>query len=182
MYARPARIFGNRAASVVPLPSGESHLSVKVPPTPPAVGVRTWSSGLLSLNGLPKKPQTTPPLTPGWTLAPAWMCAAIRLSLVSLVCVPLTSILLIVAVILMAVSAALIWNRAVPNERGREPPPAAVGVVGGTSCEFVRLTVKSLGDNPMFASSASTYWAFVKEVYLSLKSGRLTKSAKKACL
>src|SRR2546426_5997414 len=182
MYARPARILGNCAARVVLFPSGASHLSVKVPPTPPAVGISTWSSGLLSLNGLPKKPQTTPPLTPGWTLAPAWMCAAIRLSLVSAVCVPLTSILLIVAVMLMAVSAALIWNRAVPNERGREPPPAAVGFVGGTSCEFVRLTVKSLGDSPWFASRASTYCAFVKLSYLSLKSGRLMKSLKNACL
>src|SRR5437588_1558962 len=161
-------MLGNCAARVVLLPSGASHLSVKVAPTPPAVGVTTWSSGLLSLNGLPKKPQTTPPLTPGCTLAPAWICALARLSLVSLVCDPPTSMLLIVAVMLMAVSAALIWNRAVPNERGREPPPAAVGLVGGTSCEFVMLTVKSLGDNPWLASNASTYCAFVKLSYLSL--------------
>src|SRR3989442_2760678 len=110
------------------------------------------------------------------------MCAKVRLSFVSLVCDRVTWMLLIVAVNVRAVSAALIWNRAVPNERGREPPPAAVGFVGGTSCEFVMLTVKSLGDNPMFASSASTYWAFVREAYLSLKSGRLMKSLKKACL
>src|SRR5437667_12616429 len=143
MYARPARILGNCAARVVLLPSGASHLSVKVAPTPPAVGVTTWSSGLLSLNGLPKKPQTTPPLTPGCTLAPAWICAAARLSLVSLVCDPPTSMLLIVAVMLMAVSAALLWHRAVPNERRREVPPAAVGSLGGSSCGVLWLLVNS---------------------------------------
>ena len=37
--------MANCAASVVPLPSGASHLPVNVPPTPPAVGVATASFG-----------------------------------------------------------------------------------------------------------------------------------------
>src|SRR5438270_6671494 len=147
-------MFGNCAASVVPLPSGASHLPENVPPTPDESGVNTWSFGLLSLNGEPKKPQTTGPLTPGATDAPAWMCAAIRSSFVSAVCELVMSMLLTVVVIVMAVCAALRRNLAVPKEAGRAAPVVVVGVVGGTSCEFVRLTTKSLvwlGEMPAFA-------------------------------
>src|SRR6476660_3559807 len=151
------------AASVVPLPSGASHLSLKEAPTPDPTGVTTWSSGLLSLKGVPKKPQTTPPFTPGWTEAPAWICAATRLSFASAVCAPVTSMLLTVAVIVMAVSAALKTNRAVPYELGRRAAPLKVGLVGGTSCEFVRLTMKSLGDKLADSSKASINWGRVSD-------------------
>src|SRR5438270_10966631 len=175
-------MFGNCAASVVPLPSGASHLPENVPPTPLEKGVNTWSLGLLSLKGEPKKPQTTGPLTPGATDAPAWMCAAIRLSFVSAVCEPVMSMLLTVAVNVMAVCALLKRNLAVPKEAGLAPPVEVVGVVGGTSCEFVRLTTKSrtwLGAMPAFARSLSTYCAFVSvEGNAATNSGRLTKSLK----
>src|SRR5689334_9034757 len=59
MYALPAKILGSCAARVVLLPSGKSHLPVKVPPTPLAKGVTVASFGLLSLKGEPKNPQTT---------------------------------------------------------------------------------------------------------------------------
>ena len=42
-----------------------------VPPTPVANGVKTTSFGLLSLNGVPKNPQTTGPLVVGVTAGPA---------------------------------------------------------------------------------------------------------------
>src|SRR5437763_16124222 len=126
-------MFGNCAASVVPLPSGASHLPENVPPTPDESGVNTWSFGLLSLNGLQKKPQTTGPLTPGATDAPAWMCAAVKLSFVSAVCEPVMSMSLIVAFIVIAVSAPLMPKCAVPNEFGLRAPPVKVGFVGGTS-------------------------------------------------
>ena len=54
---------------MVPLPSGASHLPLNVPPTPLVKGVFDASFGLLSLNGAPKKPQTTGPFTPGATEA-----------------------------------------------------------------------------------------------------------------
>src|SRR5581483_3610431 len=77
------------------------------------------------------------------------MCALVRLSLVSDVCEPVTSILLIVAVMLKLVSPAPNWKRAVPYELFRRAPVVKVGLTGGTSCEFVRLTIKSVVD--MFA-------------------------------
>jgi hypothetical protein len=48
--------------------------------------------------------------------------------------------LLIVAVNVIDVCAELNWNRAVPFDAGRAAPPDVVGLVGGTSCEFVKLT------------------------------------------
>src|SRR6266550_3569255 len=114
------------AVSVVPLPSGASHLPLMFAPTPEPNGVTIASFGLLSLKGVPMKPQTTGPFTPGATDAPAW-----------------------------------IVKRAVPYEAGRRAPPVVVGLVGGTSCEFVRLTVKSLGDRFAEASRLSTYCSLV---------------------
>src|SRR5437762_11044819 len=108
------------------------------------------------------------------------MCAATKLSFVSAVCEPVTSILVIVAAIVMFASPAAITNRAVPYELFRRgPPPDKVGLVGGTSCEFVRLTMKSVVDMFALFSRLSTYWALVNvEGYLATKSGRVTKSLK----
>ena len=92
MYEWPVRMFGNCAFSVVLLPSGASHLPLIVPPTPVENGLTTTSLGLLSLNGVPKNPQTTGALVVGVTVGLAWMCAAIRLSLRSGVCPPVKSI------------------------------------------------------------------------------------------
>src|SRR2546426_1218400 len=164
MYDRPSRIFANCAASVVPLPSGASHLPLMTPPTPVPNGVFTTSLGLLSLNGLPKKPQTTGPLVVGVTVALAWMCAAIRLSLVSVVCEPVKSILLTVAVNVIDVCVALKRNRALPDDAGLAPPVDVVGVVGGFSCAFVRVARNNFwfgGSMPALVSSESTYWALV---------------------
>lgn len=72
IYEFPERILGNCAVSVVPLPSGASHLPVTVPPTPVVNGVTTVSFGLLSLNGAPKKPHTTPALAVV-AVGDAWM-------------------------------------------------------------------------------------------------------------
>jgi hypothetical protein len=44
---------------------------VIVPPTPFANGVIVTLFGLLSLNGVPKNPKTTPALLPGTPVAPA---------------------------------------------------------------------------------------------------------------
>src|SRR5437879_6238275 len=118
----------NCAAKVVALPSGASHLPLIVPPTPAANGVFTTSFGVMSLNGVPKNPQTTGPLTPGATVGPAWTCAATRLSLVVADCAPVKSILLTVAVNVIASWAALREKTATPYEPGRP-----VGFVGGFS-------------------------------------------------
>ena len=59
-----------------------------------------------------------------------------------------------------AVCVSLNWKRAVPNEAGRAAPVVVVGTVGGTSCELVMLTTKSLtcdGESPAEASRLSTY-------------------------
>src|SRR5262249_43176159 len=135
-------MFGNCAVSVVPLPSGESHLPLNVPPTPVANGVNTKSFGLLSLNGAPKNPHTTPALVVGVTVAEAWMCAAIRLSFTSAVCEPVTSMLKIVAVNVMAVIASFRVKIAVPNDAGLGAPVVNVGTVGGFSWPFVRFANK----------------------------------------
>src|SRR5918993_2978402 len=100
-------MLGSCAASVVLLPSGRSHLPLNTPPTPVAKGVTTASFGLLSLNGAPKNPHTTPALVVGVTVGDAWMCAATRLSFASGVCDPVTSMLKIVAVKERAVCASL---------------------------------------------------------------------------
>ena len=60
MYDRPARMFANWAARVVLLPSPRSHLLKTVPPMPLANGVTTTSVGLVSLNGIPRKPSELP--------------------------------------------------------------------------------------------------------------------------
>src|SRR5256885_13695237 len=89
------------------------------------------------------KPQTTGPFTPGATDGPAWICAFARLSFVSAVCEPVKSRLLAVPFIVSAVPGPFKLKRAVPNEADRRAPPVVVGLVGGTSWEFVRLTSKS---------------------------------------
>src|SRR5829696_10306377 len=66
------------------------------------------------------------------------MCAATRLSLMSAVCVPVKSILKIVAVKLSAVCAVFRTKSAVPNEAGRGAPPTIVGTTGGFSAELLR--------------------------------------------
>jgi chemotaxis response regulator CheB len=65
-----------------------------------------------------------------------------------------------VAVIVMAVCAAFKRKRAVPKDAGLAAPVEVVGAVGGTSCEFDRLTANSLvwlGVMPAFVSNLSTY-------------------------
>src|SRR3954452_23037942 len=128
------------AAKVVLFPSGASHLPEIVPPTPVANGVLTMSFGELSLKGEPKKPQTTPAFDPGG--AGAWMCANVRLSLVSVVCKPVKSMLLIVAENDIEVMASLMTNTAVPNDAGRGAPVLVVGVVGGFSCPLVSVALR----------------------------------------
>src|SRR6476620_6240665 len=111
------------------------------------------------------------------------MWAATRLSLVSAVCEPLTSMLEIVAVNVIWVCPAFMLKVAVPKDDGRRAPPVVVGLVGGTSCELVRFTVKLLGDIPALASKLSTYRSLVSvDGYLSTNSGRVTKSLKNATL
>src|SRR6185369_6345369 len=106
------------------------------------------------------------------------MCAFKRLSLVSGVCELPTSMLLIVAVMVIAVCAGLSWNLAVPNDAGRAPPVDVVGFVGGTSWLLVRFTTNRrtwLGDKPALASRLSTYWSLVNPAgYLVTNSGRVT--------
>ena len=167
MYECPDRMFCNCAASVVPLPSGASHLPLKVPPTPTENGVKTKSLGLLSLKGAPKNPQTTPALVVGVTVAEACMCAAVKLSLTSGVCEPVTSILKIVALNVMAVMASFRVNVAVPNDAGLEPPVLVVGFVGGFSWEFVR-----------FANRTVSAYALV----LANKAIKETKRIMRSCL
>src|SRR5436190_5902970 len=137
MYAWFDRMFGNCAVSVVPLPSFKSHLPLNVPPTPLANGVKMKSLGLLSLNGAPKNPHTTPALVVGVTVGEAWMCAAARLSFTSAVGEPVTSMLKTVAVNVMAVIASFKVNVAVPNDAGLGAPVGNVGTVGGLSCSLV---------------------------------------------
>src|SRR5882672_3225228 len=133
MYAWPLRIFGNCAVRFVLFPSGKSHFPRIVPPTPVANGVLTTSFGLLSLNGAPKNPQTTEPLVVGVTVGDAWTCAAVRLSLISALCVPVKSMLKIVAEKVIAVFASLIVNVAKPNDSGLKPAVVVVGCVAGFS-------------------------------------------------
>ena len=123
------------------------------------------------------KPQTTGPFTPGATDAPAWICAFSRLSFVSAVCEPVKSRLLAVPFMVSAVPAPFKLKRAVPNEAGRRAPPVVVGLVGGTSWEFVRLTSKSVNDRLALASRLSTYWSLVSvDGYFDTNSGRVTNS------
>ena len=70
--------------SVVLLPSSASHFARITPPTPLENGRTTTSLGLLSLNEA-KKPQTTGAFVVGVSVADAWMCAAIKMSLTSAV-------------------------------------------------------------------------------------------------
>src|SRR6185503_4984931 len=114
------------------------------------------------------------------------MCAFKRLSLVSGVWALPTSMLLIVAVMVIAVCAELNWNLAVPKDAGRAPPPDNVELVGGTSCPLVRLATNSLvsaGVRFAEASRLSTYCAFVSvDGYFVANSGRVTNSLKYATL
>ena len=126
-------MFGSCAVSVVPFPSGKSHFPLIVPPTMFAKGATTTSFGLLSLKGLPKKPQTTPALVAGVTVGDAWMCAAIRLSFVSAVCDPVKSMLKMDAAKAIEVIALFNTNKAVPKDAGLGSPPLVVGIVGGFS-------------------------------------------------
>src|SRR6187455_3051413 len=138
-------VLASCAVSVVLLPSPISHLPLNVPPTPVAKGVTTASFGLLSLNGAPKKPHTTGPLVVGVTAGPAWMWALPRLSLTSFgVCVPVTSMLKIVAVNVMNVDALSMKKLAVPNDAGRGWPPAVVGTVGGFSLALLRVAERKV--------------------------------------
>src|SRR5687768_15573473 len=133
-------MLGNCAVSVVLLPSRASHLPLIVPPTPVEKGVVTTSLGLLSFNGVPKKPQTTGPFVVGVTAGPAWIWAPIKLSLVSAVCVPVKSILNTVAENAMAVMAVFSVKVAVPNDAGLGlPVEVVVGMAGGFSWALVRL-------------------------------------------
>src|SRR4051794_32372661 len=123
---------------MVLLPSGASHFPVIVPPTPLENGVTTVSSGLLSLKGNPKNPQTTGAFTVSDAVGEAWMWAATKLSFESGVCDPVKSRLETVTDMVMAVMASFSTKVAVPNEAGRGAPVVVVGVVGGFSCAFVR--------------------------------------------
>src|SRR4051794_4810150 len=122
-------MLGIWAVRVVLLPSLRSHLPVIVPPTPVVEGVTTTSLGLLSLNGEPKKPQTTPAVCGGVKLGSldAWMCAATRLSFTSADWAPGRSIPVTVALIVMEGCAALSTNVAVPDEL-RGTPALVVGL------------------------------------------------------
>src|SRR3954470_11472861 len=70
------------------------------------------------------------------------MCALRRLSFVSAVCVPVKSMLKMVAVNVIAVIAVFSTKSAVPNEAGRGAPVIVVGTVGGTSAASLRLACK----------------------------------------
>ena len=115
------------------LPSGVSHLPLIVPPTPLANGVLTTSGGMLSLNGLPKKPQTTGPLVAGVTAGPAWMWAAVRLSFASLRLRAGEVDVVDRGGKRHGVSAVLRLKVAVPKDAGLRAPPVVVGFVGGFS-------------------------------------------------
>src|SRR6266567_7840485 len=108
------------------------------------------------------------------------MCAAIRLSLVSVVCEPVTSTLLIVAVKVIFVGAVAESKRkrAVPFEAGRAPPVEVVGTVGGTSWLLVSVVVNNLtfgGSMPAVVNKESTYAVLVRLLNLLMNSGRFTK-------
>src|SRR5688500_7529844 len=129
------------------------------------------------------KPKTTGRVAGGGTVALAWMCAAVRLSLASAGdCAPVKSMLLTVPVMVSEVCAWLNWRRAVPNETGRGPPPfEEVGTAGGASWSFVIWTTKSrtsLGVRSADASRASTYSSLViVDGYFDTNSGRVTNSS-----
>src|SRR5690349_12354134 len=72
------------------------------------------------------------------------MCAATRLSFVSGVCDPVTSMLKIVATNVIDVMASLITNMAVPDDAGRGAPVDVVGLVGGFSPALVRFAVSRM--------------------------------------
>src|SRR3954452_6628129 len=129
-------MFGSCAVSVVLFPSGASHFVLTVPPTPVEKGVTTVSVGMVSLNGIPMKPQTTGAATPGG--AGAWMWAFVRLSFRSGVWDPVKSILKMVASTVIAVIASFSTKVAVPKDAGLGSPVEVVKTGGGTSCELVR--------------------------------------------
>src|SRR5882724_1679662 len=69
------------------------------------------------------------------------MWAFPKLSFVSGVWVPVTSMLKIVAVKVIDVMASLMKKLAVPNDAGRGAPPDVVGTVGGFSAALDRVAV-----------------------------------------
>src|SRR5258705_2368684 len=81
------------------------------------------------------------------------MCAAIRLSLTSAVCEPVTSMLKIVAVNVMDVIASLMKKEAVPKDAGRGAPPTSVGFVAGFSCAFVRFATRIVEADTLTATA-----------------------------
>src|SRR4029450_5278272 len=113
-----------------------SHFPVINPPTPEENGKIIMSLGLLSLNGLPKKPHTTGALVVGVRPGIAGMCAATRLSFGSAVCVPVKSMPTTAAKNDMAVMAWFNVKTAAPDEI-LAAPVLVVGTVGGFSCAFV---------------------------------------------
>src|SRR3954453_2836226 len=70
------------------------------------------------------------------------MWARVRSSFWSGVWSPVKSILKMVALKVMAVIASFSTKLAVPKEAGLGAPVEVVGVVGGTSCELVRVADK----------------------------------------
>src|SRR4051794_9310778 len=70
------------------------------------------------------------------------MWARVRSSFRSGVWSPVKSMLKMVALKVMAVIAAFSTKLAVPKEAALGAPREVVGVVGGTSCEFVRVADK----------------------------------------
>src|SRR3712207_4262965 len=109
----------------------------------------------MALIGLPPKPQTTQADSPGG--AGAWMWAIVRLSFGSAVCVPVTSMLLTVAVQVSEVPASFSSKVDEPNDLGRGSPAAVVGSTGKGSWKFVRSAVRMvLADAlPVAATTAS---------------------------
>src|SRR5678810_403561 len=80
------------------------------------------------------------------------MCALVRLSNVSAVCVPVKSMLKTVAVKVIDVCVALIRNVALPNDAGRGAPAAVVGTVGGVSWALVNVAVSEQRDESVSES------------------------------
>src|SRR5688500_14575563 len=131
-------MLGSWSVSVVPpFPSGMFHVAAQVKPTPVAIAWQ-FAPGveLRSLNGVPKKPHTTGRVA-ATSAAEPWMWAAVRLSFGSVVCVPVKSMLWIVATKVSDDWSGLSVNEAKPYEAGRGVPSAKVGTAGGDSCAFV---------------------------------------------
>src|SRR3712207_4325627 len=104
-----------------------------VAPTPVVKGVTTVTGAVVSLKGVPMKPQTTGAvgLVPAW----AWMWALVMLSLTSGVWEPVKSMLKTLAVKVRASWASLRVKTASPKDAGLGVVLLkSVGLAGGTSC------------------------------------------------